>query len=96
MLLILSIVFLQPVLNSPDGKLANTLTWFPFSSPIVMPLRMSAVAVPAWEIAASLFALVAGCYIAVWVAARIYRTGLLMYGKRPTFRELVRWVRAAE
>jgi ABC-2 type transport system permease protein len=93
MLLILSIMFLQPVLNSPDGKLANTLTWLPFSSPIVMPLRMSAVSVPAWEITASLLALVAGCYIAVWVAARIYRTGLLMYGKRPTMSELARWVR---
>jgi ABC-2 type transport system permease protein len=93
MLLIVSIMFLQPVLNSPDGKLANTLTWLPFSSPIVMPLRMSAVSVPTWEIVASLFALMAGCYIAVWVAARIYRTGLLMYGKRPTMREMMRWVR---
>jgi ABC-2 type transport system permease protein len=93
MLLVLSIMFLQPVLNSPDGKLANTLTWLPFSSPIVMPLRMSAVTVPMWEITASLFALVAGCYIAVWVAARIYRTGLLMYGKRPSMSEVMRWVR---
>ncbi len=93
MLLIVSIMFLQPVLNAPDGKLANTLTWLPFSSPIVMPLRMSAVTVPAWEIAASIFALMAGCYIAVWLAARIYRTGLLMYGKRPSIGELARWVR---
>jgi len=93
MLLILSIMFLQPVLNAPDGKLANTLTWLPFSSPIVMPLRMSAVTVPAWEIAASIFALMAGCYIAVWLAARIYRTGLLMYGKRPSIGEVARWVR---
>jgi ABC-2 type transport system permease protein len=93
MLLVLSIMFLQPVLNAPDGKLANTLTWLPFSSPIVMPLRMSAVSLPPWEIAASLLTLVAGCYIAVWVAARIYRTGLLMYGKRPSFMEMMRWVR---
>jgi ABC-2 type transport system permease protein len=95
MLLIISIMFLQPVLNAPDGKLANILTWLPFSSPIVMPLRMSAVNVAAWEVAASIFALAAGCYIAVWVAARIYRTGLLMYGKRPTFLEVARWVREA-
>jgi ABC-2 type transport system permease protein len=95
MLLIISIMFLQPVLNSPDGKLANILTWLPFSSPIVMPLRMSAVNVAAWEVAASIFALAAGCYIAVWIAARIYRTGLLMYGKRPTLMELARWVREA-
>jgi ABC-2 type transport system permease protein len=95
MLLIISIMFLQPVLNAPDGKLANLLTWLPFSSPIVMPLRMSAVSVSAWEVAASIFALAAGCYIAVWIAARIYRTGLLMYGKRPTMFEVARWVREA-
>jgi ABC-2 type transport system permease protein len=93
LLLVMSVIFLQPVLNEPDGKLAATLAWIPFSSPIVMPLRLSAVSVPAWEIAVSLLALAAGCYVSVYVAARIYRTGLLMYGKRPTLRELVRWVK---
>ena len=92
LLLVISIMFLQPVLNDPEGALAVNLGWLPFSSPIVMPLRMSAVTIPSWEIALSLFALMAGCYIAVYVAARIYRTGLLMYGKRPTFREVIRWV----
>jgi ABC-2 type transport system permease protein len=93
LLLVISIMFLQPVLNNPDGALALNLGWLPFSSPIVMPLRMSAVNVSVWEIALSLFALTAGCYIAVYVAARVYRTGLLMYGKRPSFREIMRWVR---
>jgi ABC-2 type transport system permease protein len=96
MLLVISIMFLQPVLNNPEGALALNLGWLPFSSPIVMPLRMSAVNLPPWEIGLSLFALAAGCYIAVWVAARIYRTGLLMYGKRPTLREVARWVRYAK
>jgi ABC-2 type transport system permease protein len=96
MLLVISIMFLQPVLNNPEGALALNLGWLPFSSPIVMPLRMSAVNLSAWEIGLSLFALAAGCYIAVWIAARIYRTGLLMYGKRPTFREVARWVREAK
>jgi len=95
MLLVVSIMFLQPVLNNPEGMLAVNLGWLPFSSPIVMPLRMSAVNVSPWEIGLSLFALAAGCYIAVYVAARIYRTGLLMYGKRPTLREVARWVRQA-
>jgi ABC-2 type transport system permease protein len=95
LLLVVSIMFLQPVLNSPDGALATNLGWLPFSSPIVMPLRMTAVNVPPWEIGLSLFALSAGCYIAIYIAARIYRTGLLMYGKRPTFREVARWVRQA-
>ena len=96
MLLVISIMFLQPVLNNPESTLALNLGWLPFSSPIVMPLRMSAVNLPPWEIGLSLFALAAGCYIAVWIAARVYRTGLLMYGKRPTFREVLRWVREAK
>jgi ABC-2 type transport system permease protein len=96
LLLVISIMFLQPVLNNPEGALATNLGWLPFSSPIVMPLRMSAVTLPKWEIALSLFALAAGCYIAVYIAARVYRTGLLMYGKRPTLREIMRWVRAAK
>jgi ABC-2 type transport system permease protein len=96
LLLVISIMFLQPVLNNPEGTLAVTLSWMPFSSPIVMPLRMSAVTIPPWEIGLSLFALAAGCYIAVYVAARIYRTGLLMYGKRPTLREMARWVRESK
>jgi ABC-2 type transport system permease protein len=94
-MLVVSIMFLQTVLNSPDGALARNLAWIPFSSPIVMPLRMTAVNVPGWEVGLSIFALAAGCYIAIYVAARIYRTGLLMYGKRPTFREVARWVREA-
>ncbi len=93
LLLVVSIIFLQPVLNAPEGTLATVLAWLPFSSPIVMPLRMTAINVPVWEIGLSLFALAAGCYIAIYVAARIYRTGLLMYGKRPSFREVARWVR---
>ena len=96
LLLVISIMFLQPVLNNPEGMLATNLGWLPFSSPIVMPLRMSAVTIPPWEIGLSLFALAAGCYIAVYIAARIYRTGLLMYGKRPSMREVVRWVKEAK
>ena len=95
LMLVISIMFLQPVLNNPEGSLATNLAWIPFSSPIVMPLRMTAVNVPGWEVGLSLFALLAGCYIAIYIAARIYRTGLLMYGKRPTLREVSRWVREA-
>jgi ABC-2 type transport system permease protein len=96
LLLVISIMFLQPVLNNPEGLLALNLGWLPFSSPIVMPLRMSAVNLPPWQIALSLFSLAAGCYIAVSIAARVYRTGLLMYGKRPTLREVARWIREAK
>jgi ABC-2 type transport system permease protein len=96
LLLVNSIMILQPVLNNPEGALAMNLGWLPFSSPIVMPLRMSAVNLRPWEIGLSLFALAAGCYIAVYIAARVYRTGLLMYGKRATLGEIARWVREAK
>jgi len=94
MLLVLSIAFLQPALEAPDSTLAVNLSVLPFSSPILMPLRMSTVAVPGWQIGLAIFELVLACVVAVWLAARIYRIGLLMYGKRPTLREVFRWVRA--
>ena len=93
LLLVVSILFLQPVLNSPDSALATTLAYVPFSAPVVMPLRMSAVSVPWWEVALSLTGLASASYLAVYLAARIYRTGVLMYGKRPRLREVLRWIR---
>jgi ABC-2 type transport system permease protein len=60
-----------------------------------MPLRMSVVTVPWYELAATVAGIAVACAVVVWLAARIYRVGLLMYGKRPTLRELARWVRYA-
>ena len=94
LLLISSIVMVQTILSRPDGELSRILSLLPFSSPVVMPLRMSIVAVPALDIAASILLLIGGCLAVVWVAARIYRVGMLMYGKRPTIGELLRWVRS--
>jgi ABC-2 type transport system permease protein len=93
LLLVSSFVFFQPVLSKPTSGLAHTLSWLPFSAPIVMPLRMAVIPVAGWDVAISLVSVAAGSYIAVWLAARIYRTGMLMYGKRPTMRELARWLR---
>ncbi len=93
MLLIASAVFLQPILLSPNGTMARVMGLLPFSAPIAMPLRMAATSVPAWEIAASIASVALGCVAAIWVAARIYRVGLLMYGKRPGFGEVLRWIR---
>lgn len=95
LLLVMSIVFLQPVLLDPDGQLALTLSLTPISSPIMMPLRMSTIDVPVWEIGVSILTLVAGCYLAVYFAAKVYRTGLLMHGKRVTFREVFKWIKWA-
>ncbi len=93
MLLIFSIIFVQPVMLNPTSRLAEIMSWMPFSSPIIMPMRMSAISVPWYELAGTLAALAVTCALSVWVSARIYRVGLLMYGKRPTMRELYRWIR---
>jgi ABC-2 type transport system permease protein len=95
LLLVVSIMFLQPVLLDPEGELAITMGLLPISAPIMMPLRMSTADVPPWEIGLSILALVAACYLAVYVAATVYRTGLLMHGKRVSLREVFRWIRAA-
>jgi|694.fasta_scaffold65116_3 ABC-2 type transport system permease protein len=92
MLLIASIVFLQPIMLAPTSTMAKVLSWLPFSAPIVMPLRMSVVPIPALELTLVLLGLAVSCVGAIWLSSRIYRVGLLMYGKRPSLRELGRWV----
>lgn len=92
MLLVFSVIFVQPVMTNPTGRLAEVMSWLPFSSPIIMPMRMTATQVSGLEISAVLLGLVLACFASVWVSARIYRVGLLMYGKRPSIRELAKWV----
>ena len=93
LLLIASIVFIQPILMNPQSNLATVMSLLPFSAPILMPLRMTLTSVPWYELVGSLLGVALACVAAIWLAARIYRVGLLMYGKRPSPRELVRWVR---
>jgi ABC-2 type transport system permease protein len=81
------------VLESPDGALAVTLSMIPFLSPLMMFLRIVVLTPPLWQIAVSLALLALAIGAAVWVAARVYRVGILMYGKKPTFPELLKWVR---
>jgi ABC-2 type transport system permease protein len=95
LMLVASIVFVQPILLDPTSTFSKVMSWLPFSAPILMPLRMTLVQIRWYELTATLIGLVAGCVLATWVAARIYRVGMLMYGKRPTIRELARWVRRA-
>jgi ABC-2 type transport system permease protein len=92
-LLIGTFIFVQPILLDPTGKLAVVMSWLPFSSPIIMPLRMTVIQIPTATLIGSLAVGVAACILVVWVAGRIYRVGMLMYGKRPSVGELVRWVR---
>jgi ABC-2 type transport system permease protein len=92
-LLVPSIVLIQPILLAPTGTLAIVMSILPFSAPIIMPMRMSMIEVPMWEIVASFASAFIGCVAALWFAAKIYRVGLLMYGKRPTYGEMMKWLR---
>lgn len=95
MLVVLAVVLVVPALLDPNGTLAKTASWFPFTAPILMPVRMSVTQVSWYEIVATLLGVAIGCGVSVWLAARLYRVGLLMYGKRPSLRELGRWIRQA-
>jgi ABC-2 type transport system permease protein len=83
-----------PVISgAPRDALAVVLTILPFSSPVLMPMRLLLTPVPAWQLALSLVTLLGTVVVALWCAARIFRVGSLMYGKRSTLRELARWAR---
>ena len=94
-MLVLSFISMFAMLNDPGSTVAVTLSLIPFSSPVAMPVRWAAGNLPVSELALSLAILVAGIVAVTWIAARIYRVGILMTGKRPNLKELVRWVRAA-
>ena len=88
---ILSIVFMMPVLMNPQSALAVTTSLIPFTSPVLMVVRMAVTQVPLWQVMLSFGLLVAGFVGAIWVSGRIYRVGILKYGKKPGVRELIRW-----
>lgn len=89
-------IFVQgQLLAEPRGTLATVLGWLPLTSPMVMPMRMGAAGIPATEIVGSLVLLAAGVWVIGILAGKIYRVGILSTGKRPSMRELARWVRTA-
>ena len=79
------------VVNDPHGTLAIVFSMIPLTSPIVMLMRIP-FGVPLWQIAISVTLLFATFFSVVWFAAKIYRVGILMYGKKPTWKELYRWL----
>ena len=93
--IILPVFFLPYVLSTPDAPLSVFLSLFPLSSPILMTVRMAAGSVPLWQVMLSFVLLIATFVGVIWLAARIYRVGILMYGKKVTLRDLWRWARTA-
>jgi len=91
----LPLLLLTAVMNNPDSNMSFWLSVLPFSSPTIMIARMALIDVPFWQILLSMVLLIASIAGSVWVAARIYRVGLLMYGKKITVSELIRWIRVS-
>jgi ABC-2 type transport system permease protein len=84
---------LTPVLTNPDNTFARVVSLIPFCSPLIMYLRISMGKPAYWEIALSFALMGATIYGVLWVASRIYRVGVLMYGKRPNLPEILRWLK---
>lgn len=90
--LILAIIIAQTIITNPESPLAFWFSIIPFTSPIIMMVRV-ALGVPTMDLIISMVLLVLGFLGTVWVAARIYRIGILMYGKKVTYGELLKWIR---
>lgn len=78
------------IINNPTSTLSVWLSIIPFTSPIAMMVRYP-FGVPDWQLAISIISLIAGFFFTTWVASRIYRIGILMYGKKASFKELIKW-----
>jgi ABC-2 type transport system permease protein len=97
MFLVLPLLFcftaLKAVMTNPDGNLARGLSLVPPFTPLLMYVRVTLGHPAPWEVALSLALISASIYGTIWVTSRIYRVGVLMYGKRPNLPELLRWLR---
>ncbi|MBE2190196.1 MAG: ABC transporter permease [Desulfobulbaceae bacterium] len=94
--IIIPIMFIANVMSNPDGTLAVVLSLIPFFTPILMIARIAATSVPIWQIALSVVLLAATFFACLYFAAKIYRVGILMYGKKPTFKDMVKWFKLAK
>jgi ABC-2 type transport system permease protein len=90
--IILSFIIMTSAAAKPDTPIAVWASIIPFSSSIVMMARIPAGGVPAWQLAVSMLSLIAGFILTTMMAAKIYRTGILLYGKKVTFKEMSKWL----
>lgn len=86
-------LFMQVLITEPDGMLSMFFSMFPLTSPVAMLIRMGVSDVPAYQIAISLFILIVSVYFVIIASARLFRVGLLMYGKRPAIGEIIRYMK---
>lgn len=93
MLIVSGMAVYPAVMNNPNGGVAVFASLFPFTAPLMMFLRTAIAEPPRWQIGLSIVILILSTIGLAWLAGRIYRVGILMYGKKPTIPEILRWVR---
>ena len=95
MMLVAGFISMFSLLGDPSGSMARILSFVPMFSPLIVPVRYSLAPLSLAELLLSAGILLGTMLLVVWIAGKIYRVGVLMYGKRPRLREVWRWVRAA-
>ena len=93
LILVVSFYLFYPVSRSPDSAFSFWVSMIPFSAPVAMLVRIVTQTPPLWQIALSLLIGLLSVLAIMWVASRIYRVGMLMYGKRASIPEAIRWAR---
>lgn len=91
--IIMPMLFLSKVASDPDSNFSVITSMIPFFSPMLMPVRVAMTSVPVWQYSLSVVLLIAGFLGLIWVSSRIYRVGILMYGKKAGFQEMFKWIR---
>lgn len=89
---ILTMMFIGNIVSAPNSTFASVMSMIPLFSPILMTVRVAATDVPAWQMLLSMALSIGAFFGAVWLASRIYRIGILSYGKKPTLKEVARWI----
>jgi ABC-2 type transport system permease protein len=93
MAMILPIAFALPAIQNPDSAFVHILSYIPFTIPTIMILRFNIGPVPVWEVLVSIFIMIASIYISIAAAGKIFRVGILSYGKRPALKEVLSWLK---
>ena len=95
--MLIAVFSLEPLMLNPDGAYAFWLSIIPFTSPVVMMLRISygiPQVVPIWQLILSMVLMLITVWLSIWAAGKIFRFGILFYGKRPTYRDFIKWIKA--
>jgi len=93
--IMLGIMTMFALINDPNGTLGRVITFIPFWAPFALPVRYSINPLPAWEVLSAIAVMIVSVLAVAWLAGRVYRVGILSYGKKASFRDVARWIRTA-